>query len=181
MEGRAQRGELREITMEDLLAREPMDVDEVACRKIVEGRVVLITGAAGSIGAELTRKVFSLGPSALHLIDMNETGLHELRVEMNQKSGGKTPVKPWLCNISDLQKLNDIFESSRPQVVFHLGAYKHIGMMEENPDQAFETNVLGHAQRLRGGAGGAGRGGRLPLQPHGRQPGQRLRRLQAHR
>lgn len=143
MEGRAQRGELREITMEDLLAREPMDVDEVACRKIVEGRVVLITGAAGSIGAELTRKVFSLGPSALHLIDMNETGLHELRVEMNQKSGGKTPVKPWLCNISDIQKLNDIFESSRPQVVFHLGAYKHIGMMEENPDQAFETNVLG--------------------------------------
>jgi FlaA1/EpsC-like NDP-sugar epimerase len=62
---------------------------------------------------------------------------------MNQKSGGQTPIRPWLCNISDRRKLDEIFESSRPQVVFHLGAYKHIGMMEENPDQAFETNVLG--------------------------------------
>ncbi len=143
MEGRAQSGELREITMEDLLAREPMDVDEGACRATISGRVVLITGAAGSIGAELTRRVFEYGPSALHLIDMNETGLHELRVELNQKAGGATPIKPWLCNISDRQKLDAIFEASRPQVVFHLGAYKHIGMMEENPDQAFETNVLG--------------------------------------
>jgi FlaA1/EpsC-like NDP-sugar epimerase len=120
-----------------------MDVDEVACREIIAGRVVLIIGAAGSIGAELTRRVFAYGPSALHLIDVNETGLHELRVEMNQKSGGQTPIRPWLCNISDRRKLDEIFESSRPQVVFHLGAYKHIGMMEENPDQAFETNVLG--------------------------------------
>jgi FlaA1/EpsC-like NDP-sugar epimerase len=143
MEGRAQRGELREITMEDLLAREPMDVDEEACRATIAGRVVLIVGAAGSIGAELTRRVFDYGPSALHLIDLNETGLHELRVEINQKSAGTLPVKPWLCNISDRQKLDAIFEASRPQVVFHLGAYKHIGMMEENPDQAFETNVLG--------------------------------------
>jgi len=143
MEGRAQRGEMREITMEDLLAREPLDVKEDACRAIIAGRVVLITGAAGSIGAELTRRVFDYGPSALHLLDMNETGLHELRVEINQKAAGQTPIKPWLCNISDRQKLDAIFEASRPQVVFHLGAYKHIGMMEENPDQAFETNVLG--------------------------------------
>jgi FlaA1/EpsC-like NDP-sugar epimerase len=143
MEGRAQLGELREITMEDLLAREPMDVDEEACRATIAGRVVLIVGAAGSIGAELTRRVFEYGPSALHLIDLNETGLHELRVEINQRSGGALPVRPWLCNIADRQKLDAIFEASRPQVVFHLGAYKHIGMMEENPDQAFETNVLG--------------------------------------
>jgi FlaA1/EpsC-like NDP-sugar epimerase len=143
MEGRAARGELREITIEDLLAREPMDVDEEACRGIIAGHVVLITGAAGSIGAELTRRVFEYGPSAIHLLDVNETGLHELRVEMNQKAGGQTPIKPWLCNISDQQKLQGIFEASRPQVVFHLGAYKHLGMMEENPDQAFETNVQG--------------------------------------
>jgi FlaA1/EpsC-like NDP-sugar epimerase len=143
MEGRAQRGEMREITVEDLLAREPMDVNEEACRATIAGRVVLVSGAAGSIGVELTRRIFDLGPSAIHLLDMNETGLHELRMELNQASGGNITVKPWLCNISDRRKLDDIFESSRPQVVFHLGAYKHIGMLEENPDQAFETNVLG--------------------------------------
>ncbi len=143
MEGRAQRGEMREITPEDLLAREPMDVDEAACRAAISGRVVLITGAAGSIGSELTRRVMDYGPSALHLIDSNETGVHELRVEMVQRSGGNIPVRPWLVNISDRRGLQDIFEASRPQVVFHLAAYKHIRMMEENPEQAFETNVLG--------------------------------------
>ena len=143
MEGRAQRGEMREITVEDLLAREPMDVDQDACRAAIAGRVVLITGAAGSIGSELTRRVMDYGPSALHLIDSNETGVHELRVEMVQRSGGNIPVRPWLVNISDRRGLQDIFEASRPQVVFHLAAYKHIRMMEENPEQAFETNILG--------------------------------------
>lgn len=142
MEGRAQRGEMREITVEDLLAREPMDIDEEACRATIEGRVVMITGAAGSIGSELARRVFSLGPAAVHLLDASETGLHELRVELLQRSGS-CPVKPWLCNIADRHKLQDIFEASRPQVVFHLAGYKHVTMMEENPDQAFETNVVG--------------------------------------
>jgi FlaA1/EpsC-like NDP-sugar epimerase len=142
MEGRAQRGEMRELTMEDLLAREPMDVDEEACRATIAGRVVMITGAAGSIGSELARRVFSLSPAAVHLLDASETGLHELRVELLQRSGS-CPVKPWLCSISDRHKLQDIFEASRPQVVFHLAGYKHLTMMEENPDQAFETNVLG--------------------------------------
>src|SRR5690606_2321372 len=143
MAGKAQRGEMREITVEDLLAREPMDVDEAQCRAAIAGRVVLITGAAGSIGSELTRRVMDYGPSALHLIDANETGVHELRVEMVQRSGGAIPVRPWLVNIADRRALQDIFEASRPQVVFHLAAYKHIRMMEENPEQAFETNVLG--------------------------------------
>ena len=142
MEGRAQRGEMREITMEDLLAREPVDVDEAACGATIEGKVVMITGAAGSIGSELTRKVAGLGPAALHLLDTNETGLHELRVDLLQRVAG-CPVKPWLASITDRRRVQDIFEAAHPQVVFHLAAYKHVPMMEEHPDQAFETNVLG--------------------------------------
>ena len=142
MEGRAHRGEMREITMEDLLAREPVDIDEAACRATIAGRVVLITGAAGSIGAELVRRVASVEPAALHLLDTNETGLHELRVELLQKAPSYA-VKPWLCSIVDRQKVLDIFEATQPQVVFHLAAYRHLPMMEEHPDQAFETNVLG--------------------------------------
>ena len=141
--GKAQRGELRALTMEDLLARAPMDVDEDACRAAITGRVVMITGAAGSIGIELTRRIAGFNPAALHLVDTGETGLFELRGEIVRDKLLEGPVKAWLCSISDRQKLTDVFEASRPQVVFHLAAYKHIGMMEEHPDQAFETNVLG--------------------------------------
>ena len=142
MEGRAHRGELRELTVEDLLAREPMDVDERAYRGAIEGRVVMITGAAGSIGTELARRVVALRPAALHLLDTSETGLHELRVELLQKDAS-IPVMHWLCSITDRQTLQDIFEASPPQVVFHLAAYKHVAMLQDHPDQAFETNVLG--------------------------------------
>jgi FlaA1/EpsC-like NDP-sugar epimerase len=92
MEGRAHRGEMREITMEDLLAREPVSVDEEACRRVIEGRVVLITGAAGSIGSELSRRVAVMNPAALHLLDINETGLYELRNELRPKM--KDPTSP---------------------------------------------------------------------------------------
>jgi FlaA1/EpsC-like NDP-sugar epimerase len=143
MEGRAQRGEMREITVEDLLAREPVPVDEAACLAAIRNKVVLITGAAGSIGSELTRRVAGLRPAALHLLDTSETALHELRFEMLQRSAGAFTVKPWLCSITDRQRLRDILEATQPQVIFHLAAYKHVPMMEEHPDQAFETNVLG--------------------------------------
>lgn len=142
MEGRAARGEMREITMEDLLAREPVDVDEDACREAIHDRVVLITGAAGSIGSELTRRVLEYGPAAVHLLDSNETGLHQLRVEALQKAP-TVSVKPWLCSITDRERVNEIFEAAHPQVVFHLAAYKLVPMMEEHPEQAFQTNVLG--------------------------------------
>ncbi len=143
MEGRAERGELREITMEDLLAREPVEVDEDALRQAIAGKVVMITGAVGFIGSELTRRIASMGPAAIHLLDTNETGLHEMRIELLQQWGKDLTLKPWLCSIVDRTKLVDIFEASRPQIVFHLAAYKHVPMMEEHPDQAFETNVLG--------------------------------------
>jgi FlaA1/EpsC-like NDP-sugar epimerase len=143
MEGRAHRGEMREITMDDLLARSPLDVDEDVCRQTIEGRVVLITGAAGSIGPELARRVAALKPAALHLLDINETGLYELRNELRQKAANGALIKAWLCSITDRTQLADVFEESRPQVVVHLAAYKIVPMMEDHPEQAFETNVVG--------------------------------------
>ena len=143
MEGRAQRGEMREITVEDLLAREPVNVDEVACRRTIEGRVVLITGAAGSIGTELAIRVASLNPAGLHLLDINETGIYELRNEMRQRVSEPDSVRAWLCSINDRQHLDDVFQVTRPQVIFHLAAHKIVPMVEDNPVQAFETNVLG--------------------------------------
>ena len=143
MEGRATRGELREVTMADLLDREAVGIDEAACRRVVEGKVVLVTGAAGSIGVEVARRVAGMGPAALHLLDINETALYELRNELRLKVDSSVLVKAWLCSITDRKHLDDVFEESRPQVVVHLAAYKIVPMMEEHPQEAFETNVVG--------------------------------------
>ena len=143
MQGRARRGELREITMEDLLAREPVQIDEGQCLSAIKGKVVLVTGAAGSIGSDLVRKLLDYEPEAIHLLDHNETGLHELRLELQQKAPRAITVKNWLTTITSSERVREVFQAARPQVVFHLAAYKLVPMMEDHPDQAFETNVLG--------------------------------------
>jgi FlaA1/EpsC-like NDP-sugar epimerase len=143
MGGRAQTGEMREVTMEDLLAREPVDFDLNLSRDVIEDKVVLITGAAGSIGSHLSRMVLDFKPATLYLVDMNETALYELRVDLQNRLPGNGIVKFSLCNITDRQKLEDLFEAARPNVVFHLAAYRHVTMVEDNPDQGFENNVVG--------------------------------------
>src|SRR5439155_6999156 len=129
MAGRACGGRLRELAMEDWRAREPVPVDLEACRAAIGGKVVLVTGAAGSIGSELTRRIIELAPAAIHLLDFNETALQGLRAELLRDLADTFPVKAWLCNITDRQKLDDVFEAIHPQVVFHLAAYNHVWMM----------------------------------------------------
>ena len=105
---------------------------------------MLITGAAGSIGIELTRRVASFKPAALHLVDTGETALYELRGEHHARQAGRSgPVSLAVQHHPTARSCRTCSRQSRPQVVFHLAAYKHIGMMEDHPDQAFETNVLG--------------------------------------
>jgi FlaA1/EpsC-like NDP-sugar epimerase len=140
--GRARVGELREVTTDDLVARDPVEVDLEACRQALHGRSVLITGAAGSIGSELARRVLDFAPSAVHLFDASEGGLHELRLRLMQLSQ-ECQVRPWLGSIADGAKVSQVFAAARPQVVFHCAAYKHLPLMEEHPDQAFQVNVLG--------------------------------------
>ncbi len=140
--GRAKAGELREVTVDDLLSRDPVDIDRERCFSTLHDKSVLVTGAAGSIGSELGRLIASFGPSALHLVDSNETGLHELRVELLRVQPD-CQVRPWLASISDREKIERVFAAARPHVVFHSAAYKHVPLMQENPDQAFWVNVAG--------------------------------------
>ncbi len=140
--GKAKAGEMREITIEDLIERDPVNIDKEACATMIAGRSVLITGAAGSIGAELARQVLAFGPASLHLFDANEGGLHELRVELSQRSEDCL-IRPWMGSIGDRNKVFQAFESARPSVVFHSAAYKHVPLLEENPDQGFFVNVIG--------------------------------------
>jgi FlaA1/EpsC-like NDP-sugar epimerase len=138
----AQIAQLRELTVEDLIGREPVDIDFSECLESLQNKVVLITGAAGSIGSELARQVLTFGPAGLHLLDNNETGLHDLRLELEPQSA-EVNLRTWIADIADAPKLARVFDAVRPEIVFHAAAFKHVPMMEEHPDEALRVNVQG--------------------------------------
>lgn len=133
---------LREITLDDLLGREPVQIDYLACSQSVKDRVVLVTGAAGSIGSELCRQLVTFQPLELHLLDNNESGLFDLAAELAGVSP-QTTIRLWPASVTDARKLDGIFNQVRPQLAYHAAAYKHVPLVEANPDEGFRANVLG--------------------------------------
>jgi FlaA1/EpsC-like NDP-sugar epimerase len=140
--GSTNRDTLREITLDDLLGREPVQVDYTACSQSVRDRVVLVTGAAGSIGSELCRQLLTFQPLELHLLDNNESGLYDLAHEL-QGISPETTIKMWVANVVEPQRVDSIFKRVRPQLVYHAAALKHVPLMEEHPAEAFKVNVMG--------------------------------------
>lgn len=133
---------LRDVTLDDLLGRDPVQINYAACSQSVKDRVVLVTGAAGSIGSELCRQVLAFQPRELHMLDNNESGLHDLSLELAQVSP-ETTIRVWVANVVEGQKIDRIFDTVRPDLVYHAAALKHVPLMEIHPDEAFRTNVLG--------------------------------------
>jgi FlaA1/EpsC-like NDP-sugar epimerase len=133
---------LRDVTLEDLLGRETVAVDYEQCALTVSDRVVVVTGAAGSIGSELCRQVLQFRPRELHLLDNNETGLFDLSLELSA-AARDTSLKMWIADIADGERVADLFDRIRPDVVYHAAAYKHVPLMEEHPSEAFRVNVRG--------------------------------------
>jgi FlaA1/EpsC-like NDP-sugar epimerase/lipopolysaccharide/colanic/teichoic acid biosynthesis glycosyltransferase len=130
---------LRDISPEDLLGRLPCAVDEAACRALIAGKSVLVTGAAGSIGSELCRQLLALGPSRLLLLDNNETGVYDLQLAL----GDDPRLVPVVADVTVPPAVAAIFRQHHPQVVFHAAAYKHVPMMERYPREAARVNILG--------------------------------------
>jgi FlaA1/EpsC-like NDP-sugar epimerase len=139
---------IRELDVEDLLGRNPVETDLEAIAGYLTGRRVLVTGAGGSIGSELSRQIHRYAPSELFLLDRNENALHavQLSIEGRALLDQENIV---LADIRDDDAIMRVFETCRPEVVFHAAALKHLPILERYPSGAFKTNVLGTANVLR--------------------------------
>jgi len=133
---------IRDVTAEDLLGRKPVEIDREACQALLGGKWVLVTGAAGSIGCELCRQIVTFSPQCLIMLDNNETGLHDLTLELDLSSGSP-PIRCIVGDVTNQPKVQAVFEQYRPHIVFHAAAYKHVPLMEDHPDEAVRVNVLG--------------------------------------
>ncbi|MCU6770373.1 UDP-glucose 4-epimerase [uncultured Bacteroides sp.] len=134
--------ELKEIQIEDLLQREPIQIDIRKVASHLEGKRVMITGAAGSIGSEIMRQVASFNPYTLILVDQAETPLHDIRLEL-QDRWRDIDAKTIVADIANQTRMESIFKEFRPQYIFHAAAYKHVPMMEDNVSESIQTNVAG--------------------------------------
>ena len=134
--------QLKEIQIEDLLQREPIEIDIHKVASHLEGKRVMITGAAGSIGSEIMRQVASFNPYKLILVDQAETPLHDIRLELQDRWRDIDAVTI-LADISNATRMEDIFREFKPQYIFHAAAYKHVPMMEDNVSESIQVNVAG--------------------------------------
>jgi len=139
--GRVSISQLREVDLEDLLGREPVQIDLESVRKQIDGRIVVVTGAAGSIGSELCRQILDYAPHKLVCVDQSETGMFYLRRELSAHKNGAQLVF-CVADVRDWERMSRMFAEYKPQLVFHAAAYKHVPIMEWNAHEAVSNNVL---------------------------------------
>jgi FlaA1/EpsC-like NDP-sugar epimerase len=146
--------QVREVRVEDVLGREPVRVEIDRVGAYLRGRVVLVTGAGGSIGAELCRQIARVGPKRLVLVENAENALFEVRRELEEERHF-TRAAPVLADCKDATRMGEVFAEQQPSVVFHAAAYKHVPLMEENPVEAVRNNAVA-TRIVAAAAGGAG-------------------------
>ena len=134
--------DLRPLAIEDLLEREPIVCDEQAIGAYLQSKVVMVTGAGGSIGSELCRKIMSFSPRQLILLGRGENSIYEIHQEL-LRTYDKKLLRPIILNVTNKEGMNAIFQKYRPQVVFHAAAHKHVPLMEQEPQEAVFNNVYG--------------------------------------
>ncbi len=134
--------QIKSIRIEDLLERDPIRLDEAQIGEHLRGKVVLITGAAGSIGSELARQCLRFNPKKLYLLDQAESPLHELDLEFSDRTD-RPAYEVVMADVRNEDRMRNVFKTFCPHIVFHAAAYKHVPMMENNPSESLLTNVLG--------------------------------------
>lgn len=142
LSGRLRTSQIQNLRIEDLLQRPPITIDTSGISHELEGKRVLITGAAGSIGSEIVRQVLTYNPAMVILCDQAESPLHEIQLEVQERFPQQA-IKTYIGDIYNFSRMFQMFKEFRPEYVFHAAAYKHVPMMEWHPSEAIATNVLG--------------------------------------
>ncbi len=135
--------QIHNIKIEDLLSRDPIQIDTKQINEELSGKTILVTGAAGSIGSEIVRQLLLFFPSKIILVDQAESALYDLEFEIKKKIPENTQVQVVIADVTDRNRMWQIFKKNKPQFVFHAAAYKHVPLMENNPYEAVKVNVLG--------------------------------------
>ncbi|HVN92792.1 MAG TPA: nucleoside-diphosphate sugar epimerase/dehydratase [Terracidiphilus sp.] len=142
IEGRGLAGQIRQVAVEDLLGRTPVHLEETLIKSSLEGKIVLVTGAAGSIGSELCRQIARFHPAGIVGFEIAESGLFEIDREMHE-AFPQISFYPEIGSIQNRERLNEVFRHYRPSAVYHAAAYKHVPLMETHAFEAIENNVFG--------------------------------------
>lgn len=152
-QGMVSTSDLRELDIDDLLGREPVAPNHILLGRNITDKVVLVTGAGGSIGSELCRQILSVNPSTLVLIEQSEFALYEIQQELQEKiEDSATLLVPVLASVRDAERLNEIFSDWKPDTVYHAAAYKHVPLVEHNPIEGIRNNTLGTLTAARAAA-----------------------------
>ncbi len=142
IEGRTNLSQLREVDINDLLGRDPVNLDVDTIGHFLTGKTVLVTGAGGSIGSELCRQVTAFKPKRLVLLEQAENNLFHIDRELRAREG-RLKLTPVIADVCDRRRLEEVFAELEPDVVFHAAAHKHVPMMEINPGEAIKNNIFG--------------------------------------
>ncbi|MFZ4451748.1 polysaccharide biosynthesis protein [Salibacterium aidingense] len=142
LSGKVSVSEFRDVEVEDLLGRDPVELDIDNISDSITNRKILVTGAAGSIGSEICRQISGFHPEAMILLDHSENGVYDIHMELQQRNLDFQLITE-VSDIKDKEKMQTVFSSYAPDVVFHAAAHKHVPLMEKNPEEAVKNNVLG--------------------------------------
>jgi FlaA1/EpsC-like NDP-sugar epimerase len=143
VEGEFAMNQIHNVKIEDLLGREVIQMNNKRIGEEISGKVILVTGAAGSIGSEIVRQLIAYFPAKLVLVDQAESALYDLEYELAGKVPANVQMIVNVADVSDTRRISKIFKNHRPDIIFHAAAYKHVPLMENNPYEAIKTNVIG--------------------------------------
>jgi len=143
MTGRISVSSFRDVQVEDLLGREPVQLDMESISEKLEGKTILVTGAGGSIGSEICRQVSKFNPKKLLLLGHGENSIYQIHMELNNQYKDQFEIIPIIADIQDKNRIFEVMEEHRPQVVYHAAAHKHVPLMEYNPKEAVKNNIFG--------------------------------------